>query len=364
MTVKRLTTVISVVVALSGISLFAADAKPAQQAPAAAKAAQAPRLTVINPLIDFGTVPKGQKLDAVFEIKNTGTADLHVIGAQPSCGCTIAEYDKVIKAGATGKVKAVVNTKDFAGPISKSVTLKTNDPDTPTSQLNMHAVVKPYVEAYPAGFVRYNLVQGDVSTQSVTIYSEEEEPFQITEILTPGDHVKATFRKIEKAEERARAGRPDQAQYKLDITLGGPTAPIGPLAEKLTIKTNSKHQPEYQISLTGVVRPTYTVSPNVVNFGEVATAEETAATRTVMIKSNIKENPGELKVTKVDSSDPKLMVGEFSPTETPGVYQVKVKLAKDAKPGPFNAILTIHTNDKVKDVHTLTVKGAVKAPTE
>ena len=62
----------------------------------------------------------------------------------------------------------------FAGPIAKTVTLETNDPVTPTAQLTIHAIVKPYVEAFPAGFVRFNMLQGDAERRPSTLYSEED----------------------------------------------------------------------------------------------------------------------------------------------------------------------------------------------
>src|SRR5687768_10693934 len=178
----------------------------------------APKLTVVDPIKDFGVIPKGEKLKHTFLLKNTGDADLQILSAQPACGCTIAEFDRVIKPGQTGKLSAEVETINFAGPISKPVTIQTNDPNTPTAQVTINAVVKPYVEAYPAGFVRYNLLQGDTQTQSVTLYSEEEEPFSIKSIEVPGPYVKATFAKIEKDADRVKAGRPGQNQYKVDIT--------------------------------------------------------------------------------------------------------------------------------------------------
>ena len=157
--------IVTVVLTLSAGTFAMAQDKAADKAP---------RLTVVEPLKDFGTVPKGQKLDWSFAIKNTGDSDLKILAARPSCGCTVADFDKEIKPGETGKVTAHVDTTAFAGPISKVVTVESNDPNTPSAQLTIHANVKPYVEAFPAGFLRYNVVQGDAQTQSVTIYSEEE----------------------------------------------------------------------------------------------------------------------------------------------------------------------------------------------
>src|SRR5260370_9184712 len=146
-------------------------AEPAKSATAAAEE-KAPRLTLVEPVKEYGEVAKGDKLDWSFLVKNTGTSDLQIIAAKPGCGCTVADFDKVIKPGETGKVTAHVDTTNFTGPIAKTVTLETNDPSSPTSTLTIHAVVKPYVEAYPAGFVRFNQLVGDVSTQTVTLYYE------------------------------------------------------------------------------------------------------------------------------------------------------------------------------------------------
>src|SRR5207247_8169156 len=138
-----------------------------------------------------------------FAVKNTGTSDLQIIAARPACGCTVAEFDKVIKPGETGKVSAQVDTTAFTGPIAKTVTLETNDPTTPTSTLTLHAIVKPYVEAYPAGMLRYTLLQGDAETQSITLYSEADEPLEITKVETPGDYVTVTHAKVENEADRA-----------------------------------------------------------------------------------------------------------------------------------------------------------------
>jgi hypothetical protein len=319
----------------------------------------APKLTVVDPIKDFGVIPKGEKLKHTFLIKNTGDADLQILSAQPACGCTIADFDKVIKPGQTGKLSAEVETINFAGPISKPVTIQTNDPNNPTAQVTINAVVKPYVEAYPAGFVRYNLLQGDTQTQTVTLYSEEEEPFAIESIEVPGPYVKATYAKIEKEADRVKAGRAGQNQYKVDITFGGPEARIGPLAEKIRILTNSTRQPEYQVSLSGIVRPTYSVVPTVLNFSEVAPSDS-AATRTITVQTNDRNVPAEFKITRIESTNPNVFTAEAKQTDVPGRYEVTVTLAKDAKAGAIDGNVKIYTSDKMTPVFTLPVKGMVK----
>src|SRR5258706_4032628 len=325
----------------------------------AKEAEKAPHLTIVEPVKDFGVLATGHKLDWSLLVKNTGNTDLQIISAKPGCGCTVADYDKVIKAGETGKVTAHVDTTNFAGPIAKSVTVETNDPNTPTSQLTIHAVVKPYVEAYPAGFVRYNMLQGDTETQSVTFYSEEDDPFEIAKVEVPGDWVKATVTKIDKdAEKVANVGRPGQNQYRLNVTVGGPEAKIGPLADKIHVLTNSKHQPDYYVSLSGVIRPTIRVEPLGINFGEIAPTDN-GATRIVMLKSNDLKTPDHFVVTKAETSTP-LVGATIKPTPNKGEYEVTLQISKDAKPGDIDGSVKIFTSDKINPIVTVPIKGTIK----
>jgi Protein of unknown function (DUF1573) len=329
------------------------------QEKAAAEAAKGPRLTLVEPVKDFGTVPKGQKLDWSFEIKNTGSSDLEVLAAKPACGCTVADFDKIIKPGQTGKVTAHVDTAAFAGPIAKSVTLETNDSSTPSSQLTITAVVKPYVDAFPAGFVRYNMLQGDTEKQTVTLFSEDEAPFEILKVESPQDWIKVDYKKAEGSDVKNALGRAGQNQYKFDITVGGPDARIGPLAEKIHIVTNSKYQPEYWVSVAGIVRPTFRVEPTGVNFGEVAPTD-TAATRTIILRSNDLKTPEKFVVDKAESGVAGV-TATVKPTANKGEYEVTLQVGKDAKAGALDGSILVHTNDAIKPVVTIPVKGSVKA---
>lgn len=342
------------------LSLALAAPFAVAQEKAAAEPAKGPRLTLVEPVKDFGTVPKGQKLDWSFEVKNTGTADLEILAAKPACGCTVADFDKVIKPGQTGKVTAHVDTATFAGPIAKPVTLETNDATTPSAQLTITAVVKPYVDAFPAGFVRYNMLQGETEKQTVTLFSEDEQPFEILSVDSPQDWIKVEYKKAEGADINKGVGRTGQNQYKVDITVGGPDTRIGPLAEKIHIKTNSKFQPEYSVSVAGIIRPTFRVEPTAVNFGEVAPTD-TAATRTIIMRSNSLRAPEQFVVSKAESGVAGV-TASVKPTANKGEYEVTLQVAKDAKEGTMDGSVLVHTNDSIKPVVTIPVKGVVKAP--
>lgn len=324
-------------------------------------AAKGPRLSLVEPVKDFGTVAKGEKLDWAFEVKNTGTTDLEIIAAKPTCGCTVADFDKIIKPGQIGKVHAAVDTTAFAGPINKAVTLETNDPNTPTAQVTITAVVKPYVDVYPVGYVRYNMLQGDVDKQTVTLYSDEQDPFEIVSVEVPQEWIKVNYAKLEGPAVLPNLGRTGQNQYKFDFTVGGPDAHVGPIAEKVRIVTNSKHQPEFWITVTGVIRPVFRVEPTAINFGEIAPSD-VAATRVITLRSNNLKAPETFSVTKVESNVPGVSAA-LKPTDNKGEYMVTLQVEKNAKPGTVDGSVTILTNDKINPKVTIPVKGTIKATT-
>lgn len=321
------------------------------------QAVKGPKLTIVEPVKDFGTVAKGEKLDWAFEIRNTGTSDLEIISAKPTCGCTVADFDKVIKPGKSGKVHANVDTTGFAGPIAKAVTLETNDPSVPTAQVTISAIVKPYVEANK-GFVRYNLLQGETAKESIVLYSEESEPFEIVKVTSPQEWIKVDYKKAEGSEILENLGRRGQAQYKIDVTVGGDQSRIGPIAEKIHIQTNSKHQPDYWVSVSGVVRPTFRVEPGSINFGEIS-ADEAAATRTVLLRSNDLKAPENFVVSKAESGVAGVSA-TIKPTERKGEYELQLQVGKDAKAGMIDGSILVHTNDRINPVVTIPVRGTVK----
>ncbi|MFA5556838.1 MAG: DUF1573 domain-containing protein [Flavobacteriaceae bacterium] len=101
-----------------------------------------PKISIDNREHDFGELNLKDKAEHTFIIKNEGTADLLILEAKPSCGCTVPDnYTKTpIKPGETGVVPVVFNATS-AGVQTKTVTLTTNT-ETGTEVLTIKANVK------------------------------------------------------------------------------------------------------------------------------------------------------------------------------------------------------------------------------
>lgn len=89
---------------------------------------------------DFGKIPQGTPVEAVFEFTNTGDAPLIISNAKGSCGCTVPSYTNTpIAPGETGKVKAVFNAA-AVGAFNKTITLTANT-ETATTVLRIKGEV-------------------------------------------------------------------------------------------------------------------------------------------------------------------------------------------------------------------------------
>lgn len=77
---------------------------------------------------DFGLVKEqGGAVTHEFEFTNTGDANLVIVEAVATCGCTRPEYPKnPIAPGKKGKIKVTYNPVGRPGVIDRVVTVKTN----------------------------------------------------------------------------------------------------------------------------------------------------------------------------------------------------------------------------------------------
>jgi hypothetical protein len=340
----------------SGVALAQkpAESKPAASAPSVAKtqapgkAVAAPKIEISQETRDMGTVPKGQVIETDFIIRNSGGSDLLITDARPSCGCTVSSFDKLIKPGAEGRVHTSVDTKSFAGPISKSVLVVSNDPERPQMNLFVKALVKPFVDVAPQAYVRFSVVKGDMASQDVILISEEK-GFKPTVAETAQPYVKAEISPT--GDKDKIAGRPGE-QYKLAIAVTA-DAPEGLLNAPIRINTGVSQQPTIEVPVSGIVRPRVSITPITVNFGNFTPGKD-PITRNIVVTNNKPGTP--IKVTKAEVNVPGF-VTDVVPTQEGVSYTVVVKANEKVKKGAVEGKITLYTSDKEKAVIEIPLKG-------
>lgn len=76
---------------------------------------------------DFGQIKEGERVACLFTFTNTGTSNLVVNSAIPSCGCTVTKFSgKPVEPGKTGTIAVKFDTTDRSGRQTKTITVKSN----------------------------------------------------------------------------------------------------------------------------------------------------------------------------------------------------------------------------------------------
>ncbi|MGD1148757.1 MAG: DUF1573 domain-containing protein [Thermoanaerobaculaceae bacterium] len=311
-----------------------------------------PVIEIAEKIKDFGTVPKGDKIHATFEVRNTGKASLEISQVRPTCGCTVASFDQTIAAGGTGKVVAEVDTTGFSGPISKAVLVFCNDPATPQVNLVIKADVRSFVEVLPRPLIIFrSVLQGESAVEKVTLVSADGSDFKVESVTASGGPYQLAYRELPEKERK-----PDHKGSQWEVTVSVPAnAPEGMLNHKILIKTTAPKAPEVTINVTGAVRPVVQVIPGEVNFGTVDGGALVG--RNVLIINN--RQGTELQLTDVKSDNPNFTT-DVTPLQAGQRFQVAVSMKAGVPKGTQKATVTITTNDPLRKSIAIPVQAIVQ----
>ncbi len=323
-------------------------------APATQKPPEAPQPVIDfdEKIKDFGMVPKGDKIKALFKVKNTGKAPLEIQQVRPTCGCTVANFDHTIPPGGAGKIEAEVDTAEFSGPITKAVLVFSNDPINPQVNLVIKADVRSYIEVLPRPLVIFrNVLQGEPATEKLILSSADGTDFKVEGTEASGGPYQIAYRELG---EKERIPDRKGSQWEVSITVPA-NAPEGMLNQKVVVKTTSPKAPEVTINITGAVRPVVQVIPPEVNFGSVA--GDALVGHNVLVINNRQGAELTLSDAKVDNPN---FTTEVIPLQAGQRFQVAVSMKAGTPKGDQRGTLTIKTSDPARKVIEVPVLATVQ----
>ena len=312
-----------------------------------------PKAVPTGPIKNFDIVAKGDLLTHSFEIRNGGDAVLEISNVRPACGCTVAEFDRKIAPGEAGMVNARLDTSDFSGPISKSISVYTNDPENPKLQLVMKAKVQPFIAVNP-GFARYVYVQGEpLRPIPQVLWAEDGQPMNVLDVSAPFDYLDLSFHEASE-EERYEKGK--GRQWVVDIQLKA-NAPVGALREFVEVTTDHPRQKTVRIPLSGFVRPRQHVTPVTIEFGELQ-GDALPLQRTFHFTNFITQG---VKIGEIETEYPQIKV-EVQPSERqPGHrFKLLMTLEPGLPKGKLDTKLRIPINDPQNPVVEVPVKATIR----
>jgi hypothetical protein len=206
-----------------------------------------PKLVVEQPMRALGTVAQGEVLEIEYVIVNPGDQTLQ-LSVRPTCGCTVASFDREIQARGRGHIVAKVDTSRFEGTISKSLLVSSNDPERPSLRLVVTAEVEPILVVRPRPLVRLDATHGQGASERVVIAANGAHPedFTITGITSGAPYLSAVARRLADSEGGSAPS------FEISIQLAG-DAPSGLLNVPLTVHTDHPRAKTVNLKVTGRV---------------------------------------------------------------------------------------------------------------
>jgi hypothetical protein len=221
---------VAVLVCLSGFSLARAGD-------------QQPRLVVDQPVFDFGAVEQGERVEHVFKVRNGGTAPLRVRHVKSTCACTVgAVVGRELATDDETWVSVQLDTRELAGPTTKTITLYTNDPVHPAAGLSLTGTVLADVVVEPRMIYLGKPVVGDAALRTAQIRpGRPEGTARVTGVRAP-----------QFLEARVVDGD-EVGRQRLEVSLT-PDAPPGHLHGDVVLETSGGEGPLITVPVFGIVR--------------------------------------------------------------------------------------------------------------
>ncbi len=93
---------------------------------------------------DFGKIKEGDVVEHIFSFTNAGNDTLIIAQVRASCGCTAALLSASrIPPKGKGEIKTTFKSKGRAGKQKKTLTVFSNDPESPAKKLSFRADIEP-----------------------------------------------------------------------------------------------------------------------------------------------------------------------------------------------------------------------------
>lgn len=246
-----------------GTQLFLVDSGSAQDEVAR------PVMDIASPTYDFGSVIQGTVVQANFEIKNTGSADLHIERIIPGCGCTaVSSSSDVIAPNQSGAVQIDFDTAGFNGEKSRAIRLYTNDPKNPVYTLTIKGKVDSDIDVTPAA-VRFESARiGDLLSKKVDIKVKQGSDTKILSVKTFNPGIKVSINES------------SDSHYNFDVSLQ-PTLKAGDLRGRVIVNLTGAKSRSINVPVFANIKGAIQVEPAVVSLGVIED-------RSSVIQKNVK----------------------------------------------------------------------------
>ena len=198
---------------------------------------------------DFGEVGPDAKQRGELKFTNVGEGLLKITKVEECCG-VVTRLDKMKYApGESGVLKVEWNSGPQESTMTKTITVHSNDPNTPLTNLTIKAKVVLQVDWEPKR-LRLFLDENNAGCPKITINSIDDRPFSITEFKSTADCITADYDPTIEATEFVLEPKIDTEKLKTSL--------------KGRVNISLNHPQGKNATILYTVVPKYTVNPSMI----------------------------------------------------------------------------------------------------
>jgi hypothetical protein len=304
---------------------------------------QYPAIFFESPNFNFGKIFKGQKVEHVYKFENRGKDTLRIGKVKTSCGCTaVILTDKTVSPGKTGEIKATFKSGSFRGNVTKSITVVSNDPNSPTYKLTISGEIVEEISAKPRKIDFGLIYLGKKTDKTITVKSTTETDFKIKKATPSKPFVTASI-----------AGKNNE-EHIIRVTLKD-NLEIGRFSGVIYLQTDNTRQPKIRIPFFGEIIGDITIYPKKIYYGRIIKGKETTQ------KVFVKINKDDIKILNSKISPDYLSAKILERYEKNNPHcLIEIKLDKEAPIGKLSGSLELHTNSKIQPTIKIPIKGEIQ----
>lgn len=222
-----------------------------------------PQLEIVGPGDwNFGTIQRQAVEFKDFIVRNAGTEPLVIDSVETHCGCVQGWVEQnTVLPGHTLPIHVRVTASVYPGKTPrKTVTVVTNDPDTPVTTFIVYGVIVDSFTIEPAPVEFGEIEPGTSPELPVIVRAQDTEPVRAAEVTISADMIRV---------ERHPEKEVDDVVAALTLRPA-PDAPLGPFDLRLTVAFDpATGLTPAVVPVRGTVGAALAVVPTAVNFGLV-----------------------------------------------------------------------------------------------
>jgi hypothetical protein len=229
----------------AAISVYTND--PAQPRIDLSLTGEAKTLSEIRPVIkfeevnfDFGRIRQGKWVEHVFHFRNDGGTDLELLQAHSSCGCTVADFTKVVAPGKWGEVRVTFDSQGKRGYQIHTVMISSNDLEQPLVSLTLRGDVVETILHDPEILFFRTIAPAERYVGKIRVWHADKEIIRIGKVTPSSPSLKVG------AITPSEGGR----VWEIEVIVG-PGLPLGRFYERLEIEVLDREAYYLQVTVNG-----------------------------------------------------------------------------------------------------------------